>query len=466
MPMTPKEEQVWGLLKQVIKANLVSCRCKGCGAPDKWTINPMPGNGTKNYLYMQCSQCKLTDKANKTTPNYEKKARNIKVPDFIGLYLAGMDPTIQGQILSLLQPDPPAGQPSVFDYQPVRKRGTSGSFSESTTKRPSQVQFEDFHEDEATESEIEELVRKIPVFPPAATMSAKIHPPQPTPVTPRPASSSRPASAGGAPATPAPTPARAPVNPVKPAPVNSTPTRPSAAASASSAPANPANPANPSQPNQPKMQVVTLSYFQEVLEEAMESAMKKFVKEKTSLEHQFAARLEQQAAEILELKQAILDFTTAPPSTHRAPSTRAASVTSTAAPTSASASTRTWAQVASQPPVSPSSLSVPQQQAIESILDRKLTNTQTIQPAPAVEQVQFYRELTPIEVQHHVALLYIVGVKANTTYSHFRKQLSTLGFHVKEILNISKISAATTELLVNAPFAGFLSQEFKKIGFK
>ncbi|KAJ3396934.1 hypothetical protein HDU80_009800 [Chytriomyces hyalinus] len=60
-------------------------------------------------------------------------------------------------------------------------------------------------------------------------------------------------------------------------------------------------------------------------------------------------------------------------------------------------------------------------------------------------------------------LLCFTLLESKPTYSHLRKQLSTLGFHVKEILNISKISAATTELVVNAPFAGFLSKEFKKI---
>ncbi|KAJ3225703.1 hypothetical protein HDU78_010572, partial [Chytriomyces hyalinus] len=162
----------------------------------------------------------------------------------------------------------------------------------------------------------------------------------------------------------------------------------------------------------------------------------------------------------IQLQQTVQDMATAAATSVRAKSTGSViSVQST---------TKTWAEVCKQAPPSPTTLPDATIALIDSILDRTLV--QTSQPprrqAQPSEQVEFYRNLSQIEIDYRIALLYIVGVKDNTKYSLLKQQLTGLGFPMAEIFNISKISKAATEFIVNATFAGFLAKKFREIGFK
>ncbi|KAJ3377483.1 hypothetical protein HDU80_003252, partial [Chytriomyces hyalinus] len=146
----------------------------------------------------------------------------------------------------------------------------------------------------------------------------------------------------------------------------------------------------------------------------------------------------------VELQQTLYDMTTAGATSVHAKSTGSViSVQST---------TKTWAEVCRQAPPSPTTLPDATIALIDSILDRSLV--QTSQPprrqAQPSEQVEFYRNLSQIEIDYRIALLYIVGVKDNTKYSLLKQQLTGLGFPMAEIFNISKISKAATEFIVNA----------------
>ncbi|KAJ3386324.1 hypothetical protein HDU80_000432, partial [Chytriomyces hyalinus] len=158
-----------------------------------------------------------------------------------------------------------------------------------------------------------------------------------------------------------------------------------------------------------------------------------------------------------QLQQTVQDMATAAATSVHAKSTGGSVL-------SAQSTTRTWADVCRQLPPSPTTLPSATVALIDSILDR--TMIQSHQPIQPAEQVEFYRNLSQIEIEHRVALLYIVGIKDNTTYSHLKQQLTGLGFPMQEVFNISKISKAATEFIVNATFAGFLAKKFREIGFK
>ncbi|KAJ3386325.1 hypothetical protein HDU80_000433 [Chytriomyces hyalinus] len=106
-----------------------------------------------------------------------------------------------------------------------------------------------------------------------------------------------------------------------------------------------------------------------------------------------------------------------------------------------------------------------QLQIIDSILDRAAVADGPSAPPPSAGSYQ-YRPLSNIESNNGIALLYVVGIKRDTTYSRVRQQLGALGFPVQAIFNISKISNTTVEFMVHPEAAGFICQKFRDTGFK
>ncbi|KAJ3225704.1 hypothetical protein HDU78_010573 [Chytriomyces hyalinus] len=106
-----------------------------------------------------------------------------------------------------------------------------------------------------------------------------------------------------------------------------------------------------------------------------------------------------------------------------------------------------------------------QLQIIDSILDRAAVADGPSAPHPSARSYQ-YRPLSNIESNNGIALLYVVGIKRDTTYSRVRQQLGALGFPVQAIFNISKISNTTVEFMVDPGAAGFICQKFCDTGFK
>ncbi|KAJ3221658.1 hypothetical protein HDU78_000368 [Chytriomyces hyalinus] len=109
--------------------------------------------------------------------------------------------------------------------------------------------------------------------------------------------------------------------------------------------------------------------------------------------------------------------------------------------------------------------SAEQLQIIESILDRAQVANRPSAPIPP-DQLYSYRRLSRIEEKHNIALVYIVGIKTDTTYSLLWHQLKALDVNVQAILNICKISNTTFELMVHAPTVGLVCKKLQDIGFK
>ncbi|KAI8844991.1 hypothetical protein BJ741DRAFT_135814 [Chytriomyces cf. hyalinus JEL632] len=113
----------------------------------------------------------------------------------------------------------------------------------------------------------------------------------------------------------------------------------------------------------------------------------------------------------LKLQQTLNDMTVG------ATSARAKS---TGSVISVASTKKTWAEVCRQAPPSPTTLPDATIAIIDSILDRSMIQTgQPPRPqAQPAEQVEFYRNLSQIEIEHRIALLYWSWIPNDRNFQH------------------------------------------------